>query len=178
MKTILVPVDGSPHAGRALDIACDLAEKHGAGIKLLHVLLRERDPAELLSLPAAGRLPTHVAAALKSQQAAPAPDLSVDEIMRAPGAAAKHVNPDHLQAVAAAILGAAEDQVVARGLACTSLPIGHGHPATDIVAAAREAHADAIVMGSRGLGEVAAFTLGSASQAVCHDAPCTCIMVH
>ena len=178
MKSILVAVDGSPYAGRALEIACDLADSHGAGIKLLHVLLAERDPAELLSLPAARRLPADAAAVLRNQQSAPAPELDADEIMRAPDAAAKHVQPDHLRAVAEAVLDEAADRVAARGLTAAALPAATGQPAAAIIAAARDAKVDTIVMGSRGLGEVAAFTLGSVSQAVCHDAPCTCIMVH
>ncbi len=38
MHTILVPVDGSDHALKAITIACDLAEKYGGRIALLHVL--------------------------------------------------------------------------------------------------------------------------------------------
>ena len=35
-KNILVPVDGSDHALRALDVACDLAQKYGAALRLVH----------------------------------------------------------------------------------------------------------------------------------------------
>ncbi len=35
-KSILVPVDGSDHALRALDVACDLAQKYGATLRLVH----------------------------------------------------------------------------------------------------------------------------------------------
>ncbi len=38
MHTILVPVDGSDHALKAITIACDLAEKYGGRVALLHVL--------------------------------------------------------------------------------------------------------------------------------------------
>ncbi len=178
MKSILVPVDGSRHADRALDIACDLALAHGAEIKLLHILLRERGPDELLDLPAAVRLAPEVAAALVRQREAPAPQLTVDEIMRAPNSAAKHVAEDHLRAVADAVQQDAAERVKARGVACTAVLLGDGAPASDIVAAARDANVDAIVMGTRGLGEIEAVTLGSTSHEVCHRAPCTCIMVH
>src|SRR5512136_2563437 len=33
---ILVPVDGSDHALHALDVACDLAQKYGAALRLVH----------------------------------------------------------------------------------------------------------------------------------------------
>lgn len=178
MKSILVPVDGSPHAGRALDIACDLALRNGAEVNLLHILLRERDPGDLLRLPAAARLQPDVAAALKHYDEAPAPTLSAGEIMSAPDSSGKHVAEDQLVAVANAVLQDAEEKVTARGLTCNILPLGKGQPAPGIVTAAREAKADTIVMGCRGLSTIDAFTLGSTSQEVCHHEPCPCIMVH
>ena len=36
VRTILVPVDFSPHSDRALEVAIDLAATLGAGIELLH----------------------------------------------------------------------------------------------------------------------------------------------
>lgn len=35
-KNILVPVDGSTHALHALDVACDVARKYGATVRLVH----------------------------------------------------------------------------------------------------------------------------------------------
>lgn len=35
-KNILVPVDGSDHALHALDTACDIANKYGATLRLVH----------------------------------------------------------------------------------------------------------------------------------------------
>ena len=48
---------------------------------------------------------------------------------------------------------------------------------TGIVDFARDQRADAIVMGSRGLGDVSGLLLGSVSHKVSHLAACTCIMV-
>ncbi|MGI9462359.1 MAG: universal stress protein, partial [Aestuariivirgaceae bacterium] len=44
IKKILVPVDGSPHSVKAVELASDLASKYGAEIILLHVLLRGHMP--------------------------------------------------------------------------------------------------------------------------------------
>ncbi|MHA1564178.1 MAG: universal stress protein [Alphaproteobacteria bacterium] len=178
MKSILVPVDGSPHAGRALDIACDLARASGVEVKLLHIMLRDRDPGELLGMPAAARLDAGITAELKRQHEVPTPQLSVDEIMSAPGSSGKRVADDHLIAVAKAVLADAGEQVTARGLIYDILPLGKGQPASAIVAAAREAKVDTIVMGCRGLSAIEAFTLGSTSQEVCRQEPCACVMVH
>ena len=35
-KTIIVAVDGSDHANQALDLACDLASKYGASLRIVH----------------------------------------------------------------------------------------------------------------------------------------------
>jgi nucleotide-binding universal stress UspA family protein len=35
-KDMLVPIDGSEHALRALDVACDIAQKYGATLHLIH----------------------------------------------------------------------------------------------------------------------------------------------
>lgn len=47
MKKILVPIDGSEHAFKALDFAADLAGKYGAGILLLYVVTRHEIPESL-----------------------------------------------------------------------------------------------------------------------------------
>ena len=44
IKKVLVPVDGSPHSGKAVELASDLASKYEAEIVLLHVLLRGHMP--------------------------------------------------------------------------------------------------------------------------------------
>jgi nucleotide-binding universal stress UspA family protein len=39
IKHILVPVDGSKYSKKALELACDLAEKYDARLHVLHVIL-------------------------------------------------------------------------------------------------------------------------------------------
>lgn len=53
MSTVLVPMDGSDHAMKALHIACDLATKHGGRIALSNVLSEDVDATDLLALCAA-----------------------------------------------------------------------------------------------------------------------------
>jgi nucleotide-binding universal stress UspA family protein len=53
----------------------------------------------------------------------------------------------------------------------------HGHPVEMIVKTADQVGADLIVIGSRGLGDVGAFLLGSVSDGVLHHAHCPVLIV-
>ena len=53
-----------------------------------------------------------------------------------------------------------------------------GDAADVVLAAAREADADLIVVGSKGLTSPARFVLGSVASSVSHHAPCDVLIVH
>lgn len=55
-KRILVPVDGSRHASRAVDAAVDLAKHYEASIFLLHVIRNMSLPGEILKMVRAGEV--------------------------------------------------------------------------------------------------------------------------
>jgi nucleotide-binding universal stress UspA family protein len=55
-ERILVPVDGSPHAKRAVDAAVDLAKRHESSVLLLHVIRDLSLPKEILQMIAAGEV--------------------------------------------------------------------------------------------------------------------------
>jgi nucleotide-binding universal stress UspA family protein len=52
-----------------------------------------------------------------------------------------------------------------------------GHPAEEIVAAASEPDVDLVVVGARGLGTFGRLLLGSVSERVLHQAPCSVLVV-
>lgn len=64
-----------------------------------------------------------------------------------------------------------------RGAADVEGVVRQGYIARTIVDFARQKNADAIVLGSRGLGDIAGFLLGSVSHKVTSLAECTCIVV-
>ena len=71
----------------------------------------------------------------------------------------------------------AKDAARKAGLTKVKSEVKTGQPARAIVDFAKRGKFDAIVLGSRGLGDIEGFLLGSVSHKVTHDAPCTCITV-
>ncbi len=55
-KKLLVPVDGSEHANRAVETAIELAQCHGAEVFLLHVIRDLSLPKEILEMISAGEI--------------------------------------------------------------------------------------------------------------------------
>ena len=55
-EKLLVPVDGSAHANRAVDTAVTLAKCHGSSVLLLHAIRDLSLPKEILEMIAAGEI--------------------------------------------------------------------------------------------------------------------------
>ncbi|MGI9476959.1 MAG: universal stress protein [Hyphomicrobiaceae bacterium] len=145
---ILVPVDGSGHAKRAVQVAANLAAKFGANLTLLHVM------------PRAGshRIPTDL------EEFARAEHLSVNEA-------------DILQSVASAIVERAKVQAQSEGAKNTQTAIEVGDAATRIIEYCDGHGVDTIVMGRRGLSDLAGLFIGSVTHKVSQSTKLTCITV-
>jgi nucleotide-binding universal stress UspA family protein len=147
-KKIVVPVDGSAHANRAVDCATDLANKYGAELILLHIIASSgpaRIPPEL-----------HEYARIEHIDA---------------------IEADMMQRVAEQILQTAEKRALGQGAMQVRTSIGVGHPAEAIVAHAKAEDADLIMMGRRGLGSVVGLLMGSVSNKVAHLSECACMTI-
>jgi nucleotide-binding universal stress UspA family protein len=178
MQTILVPTDGSANAEAALDVAMDLAELHAGRIKLLHVLLRDKEPFELLRLSALAANGDGVASALQALAEAPTRQRSASDILADPNRPQRPVPEALLRRIGTRVLDLASRRTAVRGIASEAVAIADGMAAATIVATARKEGVDAIVMGTRGLRQIETVALGSVSQEICLTAPCTCIAVH
>lgn len=176
MKTILVPTDGSEAAEKALDVAFDLARQHGATIKLLHVLLRDKEPEDLLQLPDVENAGDDVLRELQRAAENPGEPLSASQVMS--NVVKKPTSEAVLRTLGERVLIRARERAEAGSVRAEALDLADGEPAPAIVASAERAGADMIVMGTRGLRQIEAFTFGSVSQEVCRLAPCTCVAVH
>ena len=84
---------------------------------------------------------------------------------------------DVLESIATQILRGAE--VLAREHEAPEIEtiLEFGDPAATILSVANGQNADAIVMGSRGLGDLSGMLMGSVSHKVAHLCKCTCITV-
>ncbi len=170
-KKILCPVDGSDHANKALTLAIDLATKYEAGLVILHVLLRNADAPELKRFAEIEGLTKTVASEVNRLQ-------GVDS-------RAEIVRLRDLQAISSGVLvdigehvaGAAKLEAENSGVRNVEVEILDGDPARRILERAKADAVDCIVMGNRGLSDVKALVLGSVSQKVTNQAPCTCIAV-
>ncbi len=148
IDTILVPVDGSPHADAAVDFAGGLAKALGSKLILLNVITRigsDRVPEGLESYAALEHI--HVS---------------------------EH---DLLQSAANQIVAKAEKRARALGVTKIETITETGDPASTIVAVARNRKVGLIAMGRRGLGSIKGLLLGSVSHKVSQLAECACATV-
>ncbi|MCG8357472.1 MAG: universal stress protein [Kiloniellales bacterium] len=175
MERILVPTDGSDHALKALDVACDLAHRHDAKVILCHVLLRDKDVGDLRKLAEAEHLSDAMVEELRQIEASPAPQPS--DLLRIQDRDSKPVPDDLLAEIGRKVLDAARRHSSAKGVTPKILEIDDGPAPSQILAWAEREGVDTIVMGSRGLRAIEAISFGSVSQKVSQGAPCTCITV-
>jgi nucleotide-binding universal stress UspA family protein len=84
---------------------------------------------------------------------------------------------DALESLSTQILMAAKERAQRFGISSIQIKTAWGDAAEAIIEAARREHADAIVVGRRGRGQLAGLLLGSVSQKVASLAPCTVIVV-
>ena len=85
--------------------------------------------------------------------------------------------PDEMRAYAESVVQLCSERAKAAGATDVETFVLQGQVARTIVTFARERSADAIVLGSRGLGDITGFLLGSVSHKVTGLAECTCIVV-
>ncbi len=161
MNTILVPIDGSGRALKAVHIASDLAEKYDGRIKLLYVLQKGKKVEMLLGLSIAGKLDQKLKARLLAEAKRPEGITSLAL----------------LRALGLEILEQAARRVRRRGVGVDILPMEEGDPVELILAAQKTTGANTIVMGSRGVSQAQEAAFGSVSHAIFERADCTCLSV-
>lgn len=82
-----------------------------------------------------------------------------------------------LQEAAEHLATQARETAAEEGLTGVKVHISHGDPAAELLTLAKNAKADLIVTGRRGLGNFGALVLGSTSQQISKNAKCACMTV-
>lgn len=147
-KKILVAVDGSEHSKLAVSAAAEIAKSFGASLVIMHVMKRA----------GSDRIPEEL-----------------KELSRI-----EHIlvtEADALSNVADAIVGRAKDAAGSAGVDAIVTTIDVGNPADQILHYCKNNNVDLIVMGRRGLSDMASLFLGSVSHKVAQLAPCACLTV-
>lgn len=172
---ILVAVDGSEHATRALDLAVELASRFGAELIVTHVISDRR-------LSDAERRLAEV-----EFHAEIARDFDAAAFMEARGdarlmsqrltAQAVETGRRFRLALGERLVQDAASRAGQQAVANVRTLLPEGDPARAILAAAQDEAVDLIVMGRRGLGDLTGLLLGSVSHKVAHLADCACLTV-
>ncbi|KAA0013187.1 universal stress protein [Billgrantia pellis] len=150
LRTILVPIDGSSHAEKALSIAAQLARASSAILHLLYVTELPDDAGML-----AGTTGQPLTEARRRELAE---------------------TGETGEPQAHGVLDRARQAVELSGLEVMET-IREGKPADTILREAEAIGVDAIVMGSRGMSDLKGMAVGSVSHQVAHSAGCTVITV-
>ncbi|WP_038053430.1 universal stress protein [Thioalkalivibrio sp. ALJ1] len=159
LKTMLVPVDGSANAWRAVEVAADLASKYHARVVLVSVLLQ-------------GEVPPHI----RKLSDLTDPD---DPPLAVGGAAvSSSVPPKVLRDIAKKLIEQAEAYFTELGVSDIEHHVEDGSPAKVILQQAEYHDVDMVVMGSRGLGGLQGLLSGSVSHKVQQLARCIVVTVN
>lgn len=167
-RKIVAATDGSDTGSAAVELAAYLARLHDSELVLIHVLdpqdelpdWRRYSDAQALGFmaPAAG-----FAQVRGDMQTGSAIAQELEEYRKAAHSAAHHLLED------------AQRRAESRGAKRIKPLLDEGTPAERIVAAAKSEGADAIVMGSRGFGNLKGLFAGSVSSRVAKEADCPCV---
>ncbi|MGH2348149.1 MAG: universal stress protein [bacterium] len=145
---IVLGVDGSEASEKAVGMAAELASKLGSEVTVVHAVA---DPMMIM------------------------PPVAPTEAMMTPPLLAEEALED-LEKAGREILARTSERLKNAGVAC-STRLERGYAGNQVVQIARSSGADLIILGSRGHGKLEELLLGSVSDAVVREAPCSVLIV-
>lgn len=170
-KKILCPMDGSDHAGRALELAIAMAKMFDSELIVSHALLRHADAKALTHFAAVEGLAPHVEPELKRLG-------TIDARLDVGPSYDDRVVPSRvLVEIGQRILDDAALDAKEAGVRAVDTILMDDEAADGILRCIKERGVECVVMGSRGLSDLKGLFLGSVSHKVMNQAPCTCIAV-
>lgn len=172
LKTIVVALDGSSHSERAFRFACDLGVKFGAALHLVHVVTEREVPDDLKRMAEIEHLiPERLRSAVE--------DAATEGQF---GPVLKNVEKSGeafqiLEKLGENLLDSSEQDAREAGVGSVTKALLQGDPAQALIRHVESVGADAVICGSRGLGNLRGLMVGSVSHKLSQHAPCACIMV-
>jgi len=175
MSTIIVAVDGSEHAMKALEITALLAKSNNADVLVVHAV-SSKDISEKIRHGLEIEYADEIATRLKSTNLMiPSPDET--QYARTMLSHSKKINEVVNTVAGENIINRAVGFLHENDIADVSTHLAATDAADAIIEAYEKHNADTIVMGCRGTGRIRGMVLGSVSQTVAHRADCSVIIV-
>lgn len=173
ISNILVATDGSDTAGRAVDLAAEIASKFGVPLTVGHVLQHGARAEELSRMAEVEHLIRHTATKA-SLNIANIPS-NMDALFSSNLSSAEKERA--IAVMGEEIAKGAARRANEKGVKNVSTRVVDGDYAEGILKMAKDAGADTIVIGHSGLGRLKRFVQGSVSQKVNQQADCTVVTV-
>jgi len=175
MNTIVVAVDGSQHATKALDIAALLAKSNSADVMVVHAISGNELP-EIVRRGVETEYADEIATRLKSANIG---STLPDETQYARTLLAQSNKTTNIVNTLAGenILKRAVSYLHKRNIVSVSSHLATNDAVEAILDVSKKHDADTIVMGCRGTGRLRGMVLGSVSQSVAHQANCSVVIV-
>jgi nucleotide-binding universal stress UspA family protein len=152
-ERILVPLDGSEHSLRALEMAKQIAKEFGGKITLIHVYSVAVRP---IIVPEPSTFSPGGVSVITVEEAS-----KVAEAVREAGRR---------------VLAEGEQKAKAEKVQVETMLV-EGHAVQEIVRAAKEGKFDLIVIGAKGISRIRELLLGSVTDGVIHHAACPVLVV-
>ena len=172
ISCILCPVDGSEHSDKAIELACDLAQRYRTKLYFLHVFMKNMSMDELMQFQSNAHLKD-----LVEQES----ERMAELVQVGASAYATPYIPPPDQTIVTRVGEVVVQDTETVGEQCgverCTTVLADGDPVEQILSHAESLDADMIVMGHRGLGAFRALIGGSVSNKVSHSASCTCVSV-
>ncbi|MDX1575712.1 MAG: universal stress protein [Kiloniellales bacterium] len=170
-KSIVVSVDGSKPSSHALTTAVDVAKRYGARLTIVHALMADAALSSLIEVAERHGFMDQVEAELDAAttiRPVPVP------ITAAPLVA---VPEELLKKIGALLLEKSASEARTLGLEQVETALLGEDAAHEVIRYAKDNKADLIVCGTRGLGGIKSFFLGSVSHKLLEEAACPCLVV-
>lgn len=173
IANILVATDGSDTAGRAVDLAADLAARLGASLTVGHVLLHGARAEELNRMAEAEHLVRYAATEARLDIANTPGNMDALFTGSLSGAEKERA----VTIIGEQIANRAASRAKDAGAKDVSTRVVNGDYDESLLGIANDVGADTIVIGQRGLGRLRRIFQGSVSQKVNQQAECTVVTV-